>query len=315
MKKAYDSNYCCIRRVLRSDNQSVTVSLILVKDTLESSQTRKRSLSSAKDVVAKTITLENLTEASLTKAQKTAILAIANASSFRQDKCDKILRIIGFEEEEQIDRLSQHLADSQISNFSDELPKPKKDEPALSKLEMKAITLKLVTEDDIPPSVVSTVMTEIADRVEPSFDVLSVSTMRTYFPCLKYLLTQQAEDIIRNSKFLTLGCDSTTIAGNEFSSFTLMTDENASIILDIANLPDHKSKTVADQFSRRFEELSTDAQQMLAKKIQGFNTDRAPAALGACKLVDSFLNEQHQRERCTIPCSMHLTSMQEKKTP
>lgn len=313
MKKAFDLNYCCIRRVLRSENPSMTVCLILVKNSLESSQTRKRSLSSVKDVVARTITLENLTEASLSKAQQTAILAIANASSFRQDKCNQILRVISSEEEEQIDRLSQNLADSQISNFSDDLPKPKTEQPAISKLEMKAISLKLVTEDDIPPQVVSKVMTEIADRVEPSFDVLGVSTMRTYFPCLKYLLTEQAEDIIRDSKHLTIGIDSTTISGKEFSSFTLMTDENASIILDIDYLPDHKSKTVADQFSRRFGTLSVDTQQMLAEKVQGFNTDRAPAALGACKLVDIFLNEQHQRDRCTIPCSMHLHSMQEKK--
>jgi hypothetical protein len=317
-KRAHDQNKGCIRRALNNETQFTSLFLILVTDVKESSQTRKRARLTSKETIAQPITLTDISEAALNDAQRRAILCIANASSFRSDKCDKIISIVNGdelpEEDPEIVELSQGLSNSQVSNYSDEEMKEVKENPmAISKLDLKCAALRLTAENDIPTPTVFKVMTAVADLIEPTFKPISDRSMRRYVGCLDSLLTKQAEEIIKNSQHLALGIDSTSLAGQEYNSITLMTEENVCIIFDIMKLPDHRADTVLGRFSRRFADFSEECQLMLAKKVQVLNTDRAKAALKSCQLVNNFLNERFDRQRCIVPCSMHLHSMQEKQ--
>jgi len=326
LKKCFDRNYCCLRRALKKPDSITSVSLIIVPLEKENSQTRKRSLSisnvestSELPNPVSVISFENLqaSEKLLSPSQKLAMLAIANDKNFDRSKSRRIVEIVeerGVEVADDVQRLSQKLEDSQISNYSEELNKPKEEKLLISNNEMKALSLKLCCENDIPASTIHTVITELSNVIdEPSFRPFSERTIRLYVPCLQPLLDQQAEALIARSTALSIGTDSTSLAAKEYNSFTIRNSEGDSLILHVEFLPDHKAQTVLGSFERKFQSFSPEVQAALAMRVQSLNTDRAPAALAACDLIVKFLDSHFKRERSIIPCSMHCHMRQEKK--
>ena len=113
------------------------------------------------------------------------------------------------EEDVEIHTLSQNLADSQISNYSD-VEKEESDKPELlSKFDLRCMCLLLTCENDIPPEVVNTVITEVNEFAGLSLNIMHRTTMTRHIPVVQGLLDRQAEEIVRSSNTLSLGLDST----------------------------------------------------------------------------------------------------------
>ena len=316
-KTAYEQNMYAIRRALKLLPGDCSLVLIRVLAEKEPSQSRKRKMQKRSLPAIEKITIDNISEKKnqLSKHQILTIELIANsrATSFREPEYRRVAELCEMEipEDPEMDELAVQF-ESQTSNFSDDLPREKK-QSMITRNDLKESCLLLSTERNICPASINATIEEVFSKVPNSnIETFDESSLRRHLPLVGPLLHRQEVAFIEDAESLSIGLDSTTISGNELHSFTILSNTGESLFFDIQKVNDHSSATVAKLFEKKMSEFPENIQLMIAQKTQMLNSDRARAAVSAVGLIRAKLDQIHRRERVFCPCTMHIVLNGEK---
>ena len=316
-KKAYDRNCGVLRKALRQLPEDGAVRLIRVSVEREPSQSRKRKITTIRDQPAyDKLTIDSFAflKDRLNKQQLDSIVLIANSrsSSFRELQLRKVAEICNEElptndEEENLSsQLDQVVISQPTSSYSQELPKEKASS-LIDRVDLKESCLLLSTEKNISPSVINVVIDEVFQNIPDAIiEPFTDRTLRNHLPLVQPLQHQQEIVFIEEATSLSIGLDSTTISGIEYSSLTFLSCDGDSLFWDIKKVADHSGATVADQFNSKMKEYPENVQRLIAEKTQSLHSDRAPAAVKSVEMIKKSLDEVFARDRVFIPCSMHI---------
>ena len=301
-----------MRKVLTNLPAKTAARLFRITEEKEQSQTRKRQRRSS--IEYEPITFEALSskKSSLNQFQVEAIIEIANAQGFRKEKMQKVIEIC--DPDREVDKLSQTLKSSQLTDDSDEtfVEPEDEEEQILTRPEWKECCLKLCTENNLPPSSVNLVVEELLQKADLALQPFHETTLRRNIPLMEPLLLQQETQLIRDAPAIMIGQDSTTMSGIEFLSFTIRSTNGDALIFDVKKTDDHAGRTVADIFEKKIGKFSQEDRHLLAVKTQLIQSDSAPAAVDASRQMIEILNGIYQRPRVFCPCSMHVILNSEK---
>ncbi|CAG5082738.1 Oidioi.mRNA.OKI2018_I69.PAR.g10195.t1.cds [Oikopleura dioica] len=316
-KKAYDRNVGVLRKALRKLPEDGVVRLIRVSVDKEPSQSRKRKTTTIRDLPdVDELTIDSFAflEDKLNKHQLNAILMIANAqsSSFRELQLRKVAEICNetpptlTEEETLSSQLEEVVISQPTSSYSQELPKEKVSS-IIDRVDLKESCLLLSTEKNIAPAVINDVIVEVFQNIPDAIiEPFTDRSLRNHLPLVQPLQHQQEIVFIEEATSLSIGLDSTTISGIEYSSLTILSSDGDSLFWDIKKVADHSGATVADQFNSKMKEYPEDIQRLIAEKTQSLHSDRAPAAKKSVEIIKKSLDKVCARDRVYIPCSMHI---------
>ncbi|CAG5101811.1 Oidioi.mRNA.OKI2018_I69.chr1.g10.t1.cds [Oikopleura dioica] len=208
------------------------------------------------------------------------------------------------EEEKLFSQLDEVVISQPTSSYSQELPKEK---PAsvINRIDLKESCLLLSTEKNISPAVINEVIDEICENIpDANIEPFTDRSLRNHLPLVQPLQHQQEIVFIEDATSLSIGLDSTTISGNEYSTLTILSSDGDSLFWDIKKVADHSGAT--EQFTSKMKEYPEAIQRLIAEKTQSLHSDRAPAAVKSVEIIRKSLDEVFARDRVHVPCSMHI---------